>query len=738
MAAIPDSVKKCAAILTAAKNDTEKLAALFMVTKLVKGDCSSAAKKLLFEAIGFTFLKRLLISESVPDDCPAHIYKSVALSVLSAFCSEPELATHPDFLSNVSVFLEIVSQIEDEAEDENLILITEAYECLQNIAAHDAGQKALFDVGAVAKMSEIYSQLSFQTDAALSILVSIVNRFGPAAWGGNTKAFHALVTKIAFDFETDHSERKFELCGVLHALLWNCPESESLAETEELWPGSIYKGLKDILTSKIGKAQRDPALKLASVMVNLLGAEWTIVDPEKPRQFFLLLVQLSSIEVRMQLEDRKMEQVMKDVDLVTSCFLILEVSVAFVAADAIDLEQKEKQQLYTALKGAFSAVVGLLAKISKDTANFSKGSVDNKQKVFVCAMVRVLSAWLAQETSAMRNQVYELLPFMLALANETFYAYRERYLLEKKHADAKTELLEDPDPLSKVDVLRLMLPALCHLTVEDKSRQIMLSLKQEEVLYESFTFHWSIAHYKKPLLPKSERLKARPVDPVLPPKLLEDMKDSRAALISMCNIFMNFTVLEAKTVEESTLFSSLMRFILDNLPELKNSAENLVLHAHLAVLGLLLLKQQSKRVKKNDFTICRYIQSTIRFLWDAYNVDESNDSATLVVAMAYKKHWIELMELWFLGMQTMSAVIAEVPWISDFCLDSGWAQGIIDTLRKVKVGSLPPNIKSAYEDFLCRLIDANQSVASELKKHDALSVCRTHRFMELGKKLFGD
>jgi len=119
-------------------------------------------------------------------------------------------------------------------------------------------------------------------------------------------------------------------------------------------------------------------------------------------------------------------------------------------------------------------------------------------------------------------------------------------------------------------------------------------------------------------------------------------------------------------------------------------------------------------------------------------VDESTDSTSLVVAMSYKKYWLELMELWFLGMQTMSAVLALVPWISEFAIESGWAEGIIDTLHKVRMGSLPANTKSAYEDFLCHLVDANNSVTTVLKEHDALAVCRTHRFMELGKRLFGD
>lgn len=733
---VSDAVKKCLAILKGAKSDTEKFAGLFMVTKLVKGsDCNSYNKKLLFEAIGFPFLKRLLLSPDVPADCPPQIYKSVAMSVLSAFCHEEEIATHPQILTNIEVFLDIVQHADADDYEDNLIIINEAYECLQCIALYDAGQKALFECGAVLKMAAIYSQQSFQTDEALNVLVLLVARFGSAAWGNDMKAFNALVNVLSLDFETDQSERKFKLCDVLTALIFNGPKdlnAENVAN--ESWPNSILKGLTDILTSKIGKKQRDPALKLTSQMISSLGPEWSITDNDKPKQFFLLLVHLAAVEIRMQLEDKNFNHVIENGDLVIACFSILEICVSYIAQDTLDLEQKEKQHIYTALKGAFSAVITTLIDISKKNIEL-KG----ERKLIVYGMIRALAAWLAQETGAMREAVYTLLPYLLKIANESFYNFRSHYLSEKVK-EAKHEAPELPietDHSNEVDLLRLLLPALCHLTVEDKARQILLKEHEEEVLHECLAFHWSIVHYKKPPIPKSERGKARGPEPELPQRLLDQMNDSRAAMISLCNIFMNITVLEAKLVEENMLFASLTKFVFNNLPELKNIPENLVLHGNLAVLGLLLLKQQAKRVKKDDFSICRYIQSTIRFLWDAYSVEESNDASTLVVAMAYKKNWMELMELWFLGMQTLSSILPMLPWISEFAVESGWVQGVLELLKQVKVGSLPANTKCAYEDFLCHLVEANKDVVKVLKDNNALTICRTHRFMELGKRLFG-
>nr|XP_023022833.1 neurochondrin homolog [Leptinotarsa decemlineata] len=731
MGEVSDAVKKCCNILKNSYSDTEKFAALFMVTKLVKGKHATPnAKKAIFEAIGFDFLRRLLQTTDVPVDCPPSIYKSVALSIITVFCNEEELATKKEMLEFVPVFLDIVKSADDSENDDSLMAIGEAYNCLRGIAAYPPGQQALINSNAIDKLSEIYSQGSFQSDEALNIMAVLVAKQGASWKNKDPKAYHALMNKIAVDFETDQDKRKFEICEVLNALVYNCPSRKDLAESaaSETWPQSVYKGLCDILQSKIGAAQRNPALILTSSMLDLLGIDWIFSDEEKGKQIFLVLIQLAAIEIRMQLDGKGLKALAPQQSLISACYLILELSVAFIATDQIDLDQKEKQTLYTGLKGAFTAIVNLLLKVSKE-----KNKPSGEDKLFICASIRVLVAWLAQETTAMRTQVYQLLPFMLELANETFYADRARRIAEKAGTP------QEEDPLSNINVLRVMLPAMCHLAVEDEARAIMLKSHEDKVLLDVLEFHWTIVHYKRPPVPRSERLKVlNQPKPELTPEKLEEMKDSRTAMISTCNVLMNLTVLEPKYVEESEVFNNLLKFIFENLPELKDIPENLVLHGNLAILGLLLLKQLSKKVKKNDFSICRYIQATIRFLWDAYIIDESNDPTALVVAMSYKEHWMEIMELWFLGMQTLASVISQIPWISEFAIESGWAEGIVQLLKKVKIGTLPPNIKSAFEDFLCHLVDANESVIDVLKKAEALRVCRNHRLMELGKKLFGD
>ena len=57
--------------------------------------------------------------------------------------------------------------------------------------------------------------------------------------------------------------------------------------------------------------------------------------------------------------------------------------------------------------------------------------------------------------------------------------------------------------------------------------------------------------------------------------------------------------------------------------------------------------------------------------------EEAREEQELVVSTPYIEHWNDLIDLWFLGMQVLSNVLQQVPWVIDFIVDSGWAQEIV-------------------------------------------------------------
>merc|ERR1712073_163614 len=170
--------------------------------------------------------------------------------------------------------------------------------------------------------------------------------------------------------------------------------------------------------------------------------------------------------------------------------------------------------------------------------------------------------------------------------------------------------------------------------------------------------------------------------------------------------------------------SILLKFIMNTLPSLENNGEVLVLYGNLGVLGLLILQKHSRRPKSTDYSIFRFIQAVVRFLWDAHNCEEAREEEELVVSTPY-------IELWYLGMQVLSNVLGVVPWVIDFIVDSGWAQEIVRTLGKVKTTGIERGTLSAFEDFLCALIRGSFDVTDVLKDNGVISVCQQHQLKDL-------
>ena len=167
-------------------------------------------------------------------------------------------------------------------------------------------------------------------------------------------------------------------------------------DEDDPWLPLLYQGLRDILFSKLAKKHRDPALKLVSAVIEASDFEWCLQDPSgqggggegERGKFFLIILNLSCIEVRlksarskrsfnfielvllyqvvMHLEERKLETILQDADLLVGCYHIIESAVQCMASDRLEnsLEQKQKGQLYTALKNAFATILKFLSETS--------------------------------------------------------------------------------------------------------------------------------------------------------------------------------------------------------------------------------------------------------------------------------------------------------------------------------------------------------------------------------------
>ncbi|KAG7164899.1 Neurochondrin-like [Homarus americanus] len=709
-------------ILRRANTDTERFAALLMLTKLIKvEEFDESCKKSLMEAMGLHFLARLLRTDEVPEGCPPFMFKSIAMTILTCFISS--CLGNPTLYALIPVLSEFIAMSADTS-DGDLTLIKDSYQCMKSIASEKGGRKAIIDFEAVGSLVDAYTAEGYCYDDALEILLMVVTEEGARTWEDEPEAFIKLMNHVAHEFAVDQGEIKFKLCDTLSELLQSLPLL-TVESGQPEWKKNLHKGLSDIIFSKLSREQRDRGLKLAGTAMETLGVSWVLqVENEatgetKGRQLLLLLVHLACIEVRMSLEDKTFEEAVALASPTTACYTILELAIIFLVNGAVDFEQKQKQQLYAALKGAFKAVLTFLNGASVDDS-FLENSVNH---LFVCATIRVLGAWLAEETAANKEEVYQTIPFIIKISRYNFEHNKRKAVMKSKKKGQSKSYYKEESKDRLPDVLRFLLPGLCHLTAEDFPRHILLELEIENLLFEYFNYHWNSIKGIFGPQNKEEELEI-PSDKV---------RSACEAMDTISNIFMNIVVQEPQRVKTDLFYYTLLKFVFTKVPEIPLEVRYLRLCGNSSTLGLMILRHQHKSVKSTDFTIFRFVQSTVRFLWDAHNIEESRDYATLVVSSKYEFHWGSLMDIWFLGMHTLSLLLPLIPWLCDFLIESDWPQTIITTLLSVREGGLDTGLKSAFEDFLCLLSKSSKPAHNKLKEKGVEQVCRNHKLEELSK-----
>ncbi|CAG8703942.1 16484_t:CDS:2, partial [Cetraspora pellucida] len=201
-----------------------------------------------------------------------------------------------------------------------------------------------------------------------------------------------------------------------------------------IWLKNFRHGLLEILSIKLGSEQRDKTLSLVMLLLHHFGTTSLLApvtsnltltqisksaagDIENEFKFSALLTQLSCVEIRLMLDELGQEK--KNVKLnerldvmLPACYTILEKSIEYLLHVENLLEPQEKVEtnrvklepdILLRLKGTttetFRAIIEYLAAVK-----------DEK----VVASIRVLSAWLAKESS-LEKETLAMLPFLIGI-----------------------------------------------------------------------------------------------------------------------------------------------------------------------------------------------------------------------------------------------------------------------------------------------------------------------------------
>ena len=74
-------------------------------------------------------------------------------------------------------------------------------------------------------------------------------------------------------------ETKFELCDTIRTVLRSYPKSNFDGD-DIVWMPMLQQGLHDILFSRLGKKQRDPAMMLVASVIEVSDFQWCLNNYE--------------------------------------------------------------------------------------------------------------------------------------------------------------------------------------------------------------------------------------------------------------------------------------------------------------------------------------------------------------------------------------------------------------------------------------------------------------------------
>ncbi|XP_015245241.1 PREDICTED: neurochondrin [Cyprinodon variegatus] len=707
---------RCLHALRHAKNDSQTLAALLLMTRLCPANqLDKSTVRRIFDAVGLNLPARLLVTAVRGADgsaLPPQELLSLGAALLAALSADPVMAAHPQLLATIPLLLDLLaeggvchqqnragvgpedlpkgpdearrrrSSAGDEGSDADgsaasrleQAVAADCFQVLTAVCALPRGPEQLLNRGAVPALCRAVEQNRTPThQRALSLLgILLCSKAKEKAWRNHQAELLSLLLRLSRDLLRSADLSRFQMCSSLVAFL---PPAGVASQSEELKEAvsSVWAALRPMLQAKLTPKQMGPVLVLGACLLDLYG--WESAGPPK---FCCLLVNRACVEVRMALEEPPGNDLSAELqNTLTGCYRIMEAAMeqACTSLDAApppgsSLSLQQSQQVLGVLQEAFSAVMFHLQQV--DPSRFSEP--------FVLASFRALCSWLAEETSCLKEEVTALLPFLVD--------YARRHLQEGPSGRglsdwmAQVSVSEEGGVWTGEEALRYLLPALCHLSAEDAPRKVLLDLDTPLLLVDFLKRTWTSM--------RGRSGSALTRDP---------------SMETACSALLNFIVTEPERVRKDPCFRALEAHLSEALPVLVNKPRLLVLAANYCTVGLMIGRLKPPAAGPAEAAQRRFFSAALRLLQGALRSSSGSGPVS--------DGWKEAAELWRLSLQALGGCVRTQPWIVALIRDEGWLKhGVLTG------GGAPPDpqTEEVLEEVLCAVAERCQDCRQEIRE----------------------
>ncbi|XP_068706405.1 neurochondrin-like isoform X2 [Montipora foliosa] len=663
------SLQKCILAINSARNDSERFAALLLVTKIVNSNSvESFGRRRLFEAIGFNFINRLLRSRRLPTGCPHDVYRSLAFAILACFATDEEFLLHPDMISKIPLILKAVANKEKIESDSTT---ADCYQILISLASSSIGCRYLSDKETFSTICQMARDMKCaHSKKAFDIVVCMVNNGTHSArlWEEDREILLDLLETLSKRFKEAEDKSKFEFCNDVVLFLASV-EKSSFVETERLqWVDNICIGVAEVLRSKVSSHERDPAIVLVSLLIELVGMNLIIgrIQHGSP-DLLILSTTIACIEIRMILDGSTLNNIVPRKAVLVSCYRILEEAINFVVVNSEAFNSSIESPLPKTLSGKLPKVYSLATEAMASIIHFlqsvadNQGEADLQRSQLVSASVRVLCAWMAEETSALQDGISKLLPFLLKLAKESMNIPSEP-LSHAKASEKDGSGTSSTNPVSKEekvsgqgDIMRFLLPPLCHMSADENMRVILIDNNGPELLSRCYFQQWKIWKELE--------------------KTGGELAECETCLVTILGIVLNFFVTEAKLVANNVVFQEIGNHVHASV-SLLMSSNNDVLLFNTVVLGLLFQKNSLDHgASRKPEEMFQFLSTSVHFLRGTRPfICEKElwiERSLTIQATICQRVSGDVTELWFLCLQIVFDLYNMLPLMRKVVQDSG-------------------------------------------------------------------